>query len=108
MSLGRGKYRNADDGDTIALDVDLRANTVAVTGMDLRCCNAATRSARALADWAYGKTPEDAARIESRELIDRLALTPKEERCALTAIAAFRAALMDAHLRDVSDRRADA
>jgi NifU-like protein involved in Fe-S cluster formation len=102
MTTGRGMYANPEDGDVIELDVDLRGDSVAVTRMDLRCCDAATRAAKELSRWAYGKTPEDAARIESRELIARLGLLAGEERCALTAIAALRAALVDAHVKELA------
>jgi len=104
MTIGRGKYANPQDGDVIEMDVDLRGDTVALTRMDLRCCDAATRAAKELSRWVYGKTPEDAARIEPRELIARLGLVAEEERCALTAIAALRAALVDAHVTDVAER----
>jgi len=104
MTIGRGKYANPQDGDVIEMDVDLRGDTVALTRMDLRCCDAATRAAKELSRWAYGKTPDDAARIEPRELIARLGLVAEEERCALTAIAALRAALVDAHVTESAER----
>ena len=104
MTIGRGKYANPQDGDVIEMDVDLRGDTVAVTRMDLRCCDAATRAAKELSRRAYGKTPEDAARIEPRELIARLGLVAEEERCALTAIAALRAALVDADVTESAER----
>jgi len=104
MTIGRGKYANPQDGDVIEMDVDLRGDTVALTRMDLRCCDAATRAAKELSRRVDGKTPEDAARIEPRELIARLGLVAEEERCALTAIAALRAALVDAHVTDVAER----
>ena len=106
MSLGWGKYANARDGDLIEFVVDLTHDTVAVRTMTMRGCGAAARAAGELARWAYGKAPEDAARIEPRELIARLELVPDEERCALTAIAALRAALMDAHVRELGESAA--
>ena len=101
MSAGHGKYANPRDGDLIEMDVDVRHDSVAVTGMSLRCCDAATRAAKELASWAHGKTPEDAALIEPRALINRLRLTADEERCALTTVAALRAALSDAHVNEL-------
>jgi NifU-like protein involved in Fe-S cluster formation len=102
VSIGRGKYANPRDGDVIEYEVDLTHDTVAIRTIAARGCGAATRAAGELSRWAHGKTPEDAARIEPRELIQRLSLLPDEERCALTAIAAFRAALVDAHVNDLA------
>ena len=104
MTIGRGKYANPRDGDVIEMDVDLRNGTVAVTRMDLRCCDAGMRAAKQLSRLAYGQSPEDAARVEARDLIARLELGPDEERCALTAIAALRAALVDAHVTEMAER----
>lgn len=104
MSLGRGKYANPRDGDIVAFDVEIDHDSVAVKTMTVRGCGAAARAAGELAKWAHGKTPEDAARIEPRELISRLSLVPDEERCALTAIAALRAALIDAHVSELAER----
>jgi NifU-like protein involved in Fe-S cluster formation len=107
VSIGHGKYANPRDGDVIEFEVDLTHDTVAVTTTATRGCGAATRAAGELTRWAHGKTPEDAARIEPRELIERLELMPDEERCALTAIAAFRAALVDAHVRELSETKVE-
>ena len=103
MSVGHGKYANPRDGDIIEFEVDLTHGTVAVKTMAPRGCGAAARAAGELVRWTHGNTPEDSARIEPRELIERLDLLPDEERCALTAIAAFRAALVDAHVRDLAE-----
>ena len=107
MSVGTGKYANPRDGDVIEMDVELTQNTVAVTRIDLRCCEAGRRAASEIAMWAHGKTPEDAARIEPRELIEKLSLGQDEERCALTAIAALRAALVDAHVRELAEDKVE-
>ncbi|MDO8506774.1 MAG: iron-sulfur cluster assembly scaffold protein [Candidatus Limnocylindria bacterium] len=101
MSSGTGRYANPRDGDVVEFEVDVTHETIAVTRMELRCCPAATRAANALSRWSHGKTPEDAARIEPRELIERLLLSEDEERCALTVIAALRAALVDAHVKEL-------
>ena len=98
MTIGRGTYANPRDGDVVEFEVDVVGDSVGVRTTTTRGCAAAARSAGELATWARGKTPEDAARIEARELIARLRLLPDEERCALTAIAALRAALVDAHV----------
>ena len=102
MSAGTGKYANPRDGDIVEFALDLTHDTVAVRFLTVRGCPASARAAGELARWAHGKTPEDASRIEPRELIERLSLMPDEERCALTAIAALRAALVDAHVRELA------
>jgi len=102
LALCFPSLKNPRDGDVIEMDVDVRDGKVAVTRMDLRCCEAATRAAKEIARLAYGHTPEDAARIEPPVLITRLDLTRDEERCALTAIAALRAALVDAHVKELA------
>jgi NifU-like protein involved in Fe-S cluster formation len=98
VTIGHGKYANPRDGDVIEMDVDVRDDRVTVTGMSLRSCDAGTRAAKELASWAHGMSPEDAALIEPRALITRLRLGADEARCALTTVAAFRAALIDARV----------
>jgi NifU-like protein involved in Fe-S cluster formation len=102
VSHGRGRYANPRDGDVITFEVDVEHDAVAVKTMTAQGCGAAARAAGELSLWAQGKTPEEAARIEPRELIARLELGPDEERCALTAIAALRAALVDAHVTEIA------
>ncbi len=102
MSVGTGSEGNPRDGDLLTIDVEIRDDRVAITRMDIRGCEALRRSIRALSKMAYGRSPEAAARIAPRELIDRVGLVPDEERCALTAIAALRAALVDAHVRSLA------
>ncbi len=102
MTVGTGSDANPRDGDLITMIVEVRDDRVVVTGTDIRGCDALRRAARALAKMAYGRSPEAVARIAPRELIDRVGLVPDEERCALTAIAALRAALVDAHVRELA------
>ena len=103
MSRGRGWYPNPRDGDVVEFEIDVEHDSVTVKTVSVNGCGAASRAASELARWAHGKTPEDGARIEPRELIGRLDLGPDEERCALTAIAALRAALIDAHVTELAE-----
>lgn len=98
MTTARGKYMNPRDGDVVEYQLALVNDRVVIPGFEVRGCDAARRAASVLADLARGEAPEAAARIEPRELVARLSLAPDEERCALTAVAALRAALVDAHL----------
>ena len=102
MSVGTGSEANPRDGDRITMDVDVSDDRIVVTRHEVNGCDAAKRSVRALAKMAFGRSPDVVARIAPRELIDRVGLLPDEERCALTAIAALRAALVDAHVRTLS------
>ena len=98
MTVARGKYMNPRDGDVVEFQLEIVDDVVVVTAFETRGCDAAQRSAFELASLARGKSPEDAARIDPRVIIALLSLGPDEERCALTAVAALRAALVDAHM----------
>ncbi len=102
MSVGTGKYMNARDGDVVELTVVMSDEAVSITHIEARGCHRIYEAARALAEMTRLKTPEEAARVEPRELIERLGLDAEHERCALTAIAALRAALVDAHVKSVA------
>jgi NifU-like protein involved in Fe-S cluster formation len=102
MTVARGKYMNPRDGDVIEYQIVLDHDRVLIPGFEVRGCDAARRAAYELARLARGKAPEDAARIDPRELIALLSLSPDEERCALTAVAALRAALVDAHITSLA------
>ena len=102
MTVARGKYMNPRDGDVIEYQIVLEHDRVVIPGFEVRGCDAARRAASELARLAREKAPEDAARIDPRELIALLALSRDEERCALTAVAALRAALVDAHITSLA------
>ena len=102
MSVGTGSYMNPRDGDVVEIAVDTSDGFVHVTRVSVRGCAAAKRVAAEVSLRSRLRTPEDAARIEPTELIHRLELLPDEERCALTVVAAFRAALVDAHVKTLA------
>ncbi len=99
MSRGSGKDANPRDGDVVEYEVDTGDGSVHVRRTSVRGCHAAQRVAAELCELVRLQTPEDAARIEPVELIRRLDLTQDQERCALTVVSAFRAALVDAHVK---------
>jgi hypothetical protein len=99
MSVGSGSDANPRDGDRITVDVDVRGDCVCVTRIDIHGCNALGLVARELSEMAQGRSPQVVARIAPREIIERLGLTAEDERCALTAIGALRAAIVDAHVK---------
>jgi hypothetical protein len=84
------------------MGVEVREDRVSITRIELHGCDALGRAARELSDMAQGRSPQVVSRIAPRQLIERLGLAPDDERCALTAIAALRAAIVDAHTRTLS------
>lgn len=91
---------NPRDGDVIEFTLEIVEDVVRPKGLSVGegGCTAAQRAGGLLTKLVDGHSPEEAAAIEAREVIRLLALAPDEERCALTAVAALRAALVDAHI----------
>ena len=102
MTVGTGRYMNPRDGDVVEFGVDTSDGFAHITRVSVRGCVAAKRAAAELSVRSRLRTVEDAARIEPTEIVHRLELLPDEERCALTVIAAFRAALVDAHVKELA------
>jgi hypothetical protein len=102
MSLGRGWYANPRDGDRIEFEVLIDGDVVVVRRTKVTGCRGALRAAKKLRQLAFFRSPEDVAHITAGELIRALVLPRHQERCAMTAIAALRAALLEAHLRSSS------
>jgi len=99
VTWGIGTDANPRDGDRVTFTVEVLDGRVRVRQTTLDACPAARRAAESLVRLVNGGTPEAAARIQVRELIDRLRLDADAERCALTALTALRAALVDVHVR---------
>lgn len=102
MSIGTGKYMNPRHGDVVRITVDVTDGRIMPRESSFSGCPSIPTVMNALIRDVTGKTLDEASRIEARELIDRLLLSPDDERCALTAIAALRAALVDAYLKDLA------
>jgi NifU-like protein involved in Fe-S cluster formation len=99
MTIGQGQYMNPRHGDVVKIAVDVTDGRIAPRQSSFSGCASIPAVMNELMKDVSGKTPEEASRIEARELIDRLRLSPDDERCALTAIAALRAALVDAYVK---------
>ena len=99
MTQGTGTDANPRDGDRVTFTVEVVDGRVRVKQTTVDACAAARRAAEELVRYINGRPAEDAQLIEARDLIERLRLDADGERCALTALAALRAALVDVHVR---------
>ncbi len=99
MTWGIGTDANPRDGDRITFTVEVVDGRVHVRQTMLSGCVAARRAAEEIVRRVEGRPPEAAELIVVREIIDELRLEADAERCALTALSAFRAALVDIHVR---------
>ncbi len=99
MTWGIGTDANPRDSDRVTFTIDVREGRVRVRQVTHNACEAGRRAAEALTRMADGNTPEAVERINVHQLIEHLDLGPDGERCALTALNALRAALVDVHVR---------
>ena len=97
---GKGSDTNPSCGDRTTITVRIADGRVAEARFRTFGCVAAIASASALTEMATGRSLEEARAIDPRELIDALeGLPARKEGCALMAVGALRAALIDAHVR---------
>lgn len=97
---GKGSDANPSCGDRTT--ITLRVADGAVTEARFRTfgCTAAIASASALTELATGRSVEDAAALEPADVLNALGGLPqRKEACALMAVGALRAALLDARTR---------
>ena len=99
MTIGQGQYMNPRHGDVVKTTVDVSDGRITPQRSSFSGCPSILAVTNELMRDVSGRTPEEASHIEARELIDRLRLSADDERCALTAIAALRAALVDAYVK---------
>jgi hypothetical protein len=103
MTTGSGKYMNPRDGDVIEFDVDvLDDGNVRITRSEIRGCDAARRAAAELPRRLRYDGADDVVRVEFGALLAALHLEPDEERCALSVVNAFQAALVDAETKELA------
>ncbi len=97
---GRGSDANPSCGDRTTITIRLRDGRVEAARFRTFGCTAAIASASALTELALGRTTDEAAAIEPGELIRVLGGLPiRKEACALMAVGALRAALLDARVK---------
>ena len=102
MTVGMGKYMNPRHGDVVRITLDVTDGHVAMRDWSWSGCSTLGPVVGELVASVNGRSREEASRLEARELIERLVLSPDDERCALTVVAAFRAALVDAHVKELA------
>lgn len=97
---GKGSDTNPSCGDRTTITVRLADGRVAEARFRTFGCVAAIASASALTELATGRTVAEARALGPGEVIDALGGLPaRKEGCALMAVGALRAALVDADVR---------
>lgn len=97
---GKGSDANPSCGDRTTITLRVSDGRVAEARFRTFGCTAAIASASALTELATGRPVEDAARLEPADVLRALGgLPPRKEACALMAIGALRAALLDAKVK---------
>ncbi len=102
MTLGVGSDANPRDGDRVTFTVEVADGRVRIVGTELNACGAAKRAAEEIRRRVGGEIADEIARIQVREIIDTLRLDADGERCALTALSALQAAIVDARVKQLA------
>jgi nitrogen fixation NifU-like protein len=97
---GTGADANPSCGDRTVITLAITDDRVQALRFRTFGCTAAIASASVLTELAAGLTAEAAARLEPADILVALGGLPaRKEACALMAIGALRAALVDARVR---------
>ena len=97
---GTGSDANPSCGDRTTITLRIDGRQVAEVRFRTFGCTAAIASASVLTELAGGRSVEDAARLEPADILNALGGLPaRKEACALMAVGALRAALVDARVR---------
>ena len=97
---GTGSDANPACGDRTTITLRVADSRVAELRFRTFGCTAAIASASVVTELAAGLAVEDAARLEPADVLNALGGLPaRKEACALMAIGALRAALLDARVR---------
>ncbi len=100
MVEGSGSDANPIDGDRLVVRVSLSEGHVLDVVATTDGCGGARAAAAALTRLAGGRSPEEAAALRVEDILRAVGgLPPEQERCALMAIGALRAALIDARVK---------
>jgi NifU-like protein involved in Fe-S cluster formation len=100
VTEGAGSDANPRDGDRVSYRLEVAPDgRVSNVSAWVAACKAGTAAATRLATMAEGHSVEEIRTIGVAALSKVLDLNPDEERCALTAIGALRAALVDAQVK---------
>jgi nitrogen fixation NifU-like protein len=97
---GTGADANPSCGDRTVITLTVSNGRVEAVRFRTFGCTAAIASASVLTELAAGRPVDEAARIEPADILNALGGLPaRKESCALMAIGALRAALLDARVR---------
>jgi nitrogen fixation NifU-like protein len=97
---GKGSDTNPSCGDRTAITVRIRDGRIDEARFRTFGCVAAIASASALTELVSGRTVEQARELGPADVIAALGGLPaRKEGCALMAVGALRAALVDARVR---------
>ena len=97
---GTGSDANPSCGDRTTITLRVTDGTVADLRFRTFGCTAAIASASVLTELAAGLPVDEAAHLEPADILNALGGLPvRKEACALMAIGALRAALLDARVR---------
>jgi nitrogen fixation NifU-like protein len=99
---GTGGDANPSCGDRTVITLTIRSGRVEAARFRTFGCTAAIAAASVLTELVTGRDVGTAARLEPADVLSALdGLPPRKEACALMAIGALRAALIDARVRAV-------
>lgn len=97
---GSGSDANPSCGDRTTITLRVADGRIAELRFRTFGCTAAIAAASVLTELAAGRPVEEAARLEPGDVLNALGGLPaRKEACALMAIGALRAALVDARVR---------
>ncbi len=97
---GTGSDANPSCGDRTTITVRVTGGRVTDIRFRTFGCTAAIAAASVVTELASGKAADDAARLEPADILNALGGLPvRKEACALMAIGALRAALIDVRVR---------
>ena len=100
MTQGSGTDANPRDGDFVTIELALRDGQVRILKAEARGCDSIGLMVRSLETLAHGKNEDQVWLLDVAAVGREMgAMSEENERCALTAIGALRAALVDAHVR---------
>ncbi len=99
MTKGTGSDANPSDADRVTFEVEVHRGTVTVTRAEATGCDSIGLVVRTLETLAHQKSEDEVWLIDVATIKRWMgAVSEENERCALTAIGALRAAIIDAHV----------
>jgi NifU-like protein involved in Fe-S cluster formation len=100
LTRGFGSETNPRDGDRVKIEVDLEGGVVMEARVSTVGCEVSTKASSALMRLTRGRARSEALAINAFDLIAQLGpLEEHREPCVATVIGAFRAAIVDAHVK---------